>query len=215
MALTQTRKHMIGHDKKQKIVQTIREYIDKYAHMYVFSTDNMRNALLKDLRAAWSDSQFFFGRKRIMQIALGRTVEEEYLDHLHKVSDKLQGDVGLLFTNRDHTDVVKFFEGYSQDEFARSGFVATERVELKKGRLEHFEPNQVQNLRLVGLPVDVKRGVVTLIKDLIVCDVDEVLTPEKAKVLEFLGIRMAKFRLVLSCHYCKEGNTFEQLSSTD
>lgn len=211
VTLTKTRKHTFGREKKQEFLQEVRDTIDSYAHMYVFSTENMRNSLLKGLRAVWNDSRFIFGRKRVMQIALGRTIEEEYLDGLHKVSEQLEGDVGLLFTNRDHDAVIQFFNTYCQDEFARSGFEATEHVEFKEGPLEHFEPNQVGNLRLIGLPVDVRKGVVTLIKDLTVCETGSVLTPEKAKILELFGMKMAKFRIVLRCHYRKKGSHFEQL----
>lgn len=211
MVLTKTRKHVVGIEKKQQFVQKIRDYIDAYAHLYVFSTENMRNVLLKELRADWKDSQFYFGRKRVIQIALGRSVEEEYLENLHKVSDHLEGNVGLLFTNREHKDVISFFDSYSEDDFARSGFEATDRVHIVKGPLEQFEPNQIQNLRLVGLPVDLKRGVVMLSKDLTVCEKGDTLTPEKAKILEFMGIRMAKFRIILRCHYSKKDSKFESL----
>lgn len=212
VALTKTRKHMFGKDKKKEMVQDIRDTIDKYQHVYIFSTENMRNALLKDLRAQWKDSRFFFGRKRVMQIALGRSVEEEYLDDLHKMSKQLVGDVGLLLTNRKHEETVQFFDTYCENEFARSGFQATEDFQIEKGAIDHFEPNQVPNLRLIGLPVELKKGVVQLEKDLTVCKTGEVLTPEKAKVLELMGVRMAKFRVELRCRYQKESSSFEQLS---
>lgn len=215
VTLTKTRKHVVGLEKKQEFVQKIRDFIDAYAHFYVFSTENMRNALLKDLRASWKDSQFYFGRKRVIQVALGRNVEEEYLENLHKISEHLEGNVGLLFTNRSHEDVLHFFDTYAEDEFARSGFVATRKVDIENGPLDRFEPNQIQNLRLVGLPVDLKKGVVTLSKDFTVCEEGETLTPEKAKILEFMDIRMAKFRVILRCHYSKKDSSFETLSNDE
>lgn len=212
VALTKTRKHMLGKDKKKDIVQELRDTIDKYEHVYVFSTENMRNALLKGLRGKWNDSRFYFGRKRIIQIALGRTVEEEYLENMHKMSNQLSGNVGLLLTNRPHDEVVSFFDDYCESEYARSGFEATDDFLIPKGPIDHFEPNQVPNLRLIGLPVELKKGVVTLDNDLQVCKPGEVLTPEKAKIIELMGTKMAKFRLQLRCHYQKDGSTFEQLS---
>ena len=41
-------------------------------------------------------------------MALGRTPEDEYRDGLHKVSHKLQGQMGLLFTNQKREDVCKW-----------------------------------------------------------------------------------------------------------
>jgi mRNA turnover protein 4 len=35
----------------------IRDAADEYAYVYIFSVDNMRNAKLKEVRTAWSDSR--------------------------------------------------------------------------------------------------------------------------------------------------------------
>ncbi|CAN8076320.1 unnamed protein product [Agarophyton chilense] len=211
VALTKTRKHTIGKKRKKELLEAIRNDIDQFEHIYVFSTDNMRNAKLKQLRSSWNDSRFFFGRKKVAQIALGRSPEEEYADGLRKVAEQLVGNVGLLFTNRSHDQVLSFFKSYCEDDFARSGFVATHRVHLPEGPLDGFAPSQQQNLTQIELPVGVKKGVVTLLRDFTVCEQGDVLTPERAKVLELLHIRMAKFRIRLLCHYRKSDASFEPL----
>lgn len=210
VALTKTRKAVVGREAKGELLEDIRTQVDKYANIYVFSTQNMRNSKLKDLRGEWKDSRFFFGRKRIAQVAFGRSEEEEYADGLRHVSERLVGNVGILFTNRDHKAVVEFFERYEQADFARSGFVATEAARLSEGPLDMFVPSQEANVRQLGLPVTLKRGVVTLLKEFEVCKKGDVLTPERAKILEFLGIRMALFRLTLLCHFNKDSG-FEEL----
>lgn len=209
VALTQTRKHIVGRESKQVILENIRSKVDAYRHIYVLSTENMRNSKLKGLRADWKDSHFFFGRKRIIQVAFGRTAEEEYAEGLMKVSEQLRGEVGVLFTNRSHESVVEFFSKYSEKEFARSGFVATERVHLNEGALEMFEAAQEANLRLLGLPVAVRKGVVTLVDEFSVCQRGERLTPERAKIMELLGMRMAAFRMHIVCHYDKSSGQIE------
>lgn len=132
VALTKTRKHLVGRDAKQELLQKIRQHVDDYSSIYLFRTKNMRNAKMKALRELWKDSRFFMGRTRIAQIAFGRTTEEEYAEGLAELSEKLRGTVGLLFTNRDHEEVTTFFEKYSVSDVARSGFVATEDVTLDK-----------------------------------------------------------------------------------
>lgn len=52
----------------------------------MFSVNNMRNNLLKELRSEWKqNSRFIFGKNRIMQLGLGRTSGEEAEPQLHKV----------------------------------------------------------------------------------------------------------------------------------
>jgi mRNA turnover protein 4 len=215
VALTSTRKRVIGRDAKQSLLSDIRTLVDDYENIYVFSTENMRNVKLKELRVGWKDSRFYFGRKRIAQVAFGRTKDAEHADGLHALSKRLVGNVGLLFTNRNDTEVRNFFEGYAEADFARSGFVATEAVQVDAGPLEMFEASQETQLRALGLDVTLVRGVVTLRHAFSVCEVGDVLTPERAKLLEFFGIRMAQFRLVLLCHYNKTAGFTELVDDED
>ena len=50
---------------------------------------------------------FFFGKNKVMAIGLGRTKETEYKDNLHKLSNRLYGQCGLLFTNRPRDEVLR------------------------------------------------------------------------------------------------------------
>lgn len=43
------------------------------------------------------DSRFFMGKNKVMMLALGRTVENEYQDNLHQVSKRLRGQVREYF----------------------------------------------------------------------------------------------------------------------
>ena len=47
----------------------------------------MRNSQLKDVRALWKDCRFFYGKNRVMQLALGKSEAEEYKDGLHLVAE--------------------------------------------------------------------------------------------------------------------------------
>lgn len=207
--LTSTKKHIVGRDAKQKLIEKIREHIDKYDNIYIFSTENMRNAKLKELREEWKDSRFFFGRKKVAQVALGRSIQEEYADGLQNVSKRLTGNVGMLFTNRKDKQVRTYFRKYRASEYARSGFIATQDVTLNEGPLEMFVSSQEPTLRALHLPVTLKKGVIILPNNHQICRKGEVLTPENAKLLELLGIQMADFRLVLECHWSKASGFVE------
>ena len=38
------------------------------------------------MRSQWKESRFFYGKNRVMQLALGRSEAEEYKEGLHKVA---------------------------------------------------------------------------------------------------------------------------------
>lgn len=212
VALTKTRKHLVGRESKQKLLETIRKQVDDYENIYLFRASNMRNALLKQLREQWRDSRFFLGRQKIAQVAFGRTKSEEYADGLSQVASALKGNVGLLFTNRPHAEVESFFSSYGEEDFARSGFKATETVVLEAGELEMFVPSQEHNLRLLGLPISLKRGKVVIEEKYPVCQEGDILTPERAKLLEYLGYKLAIFSLTLVSHYNKASGLRQLIS---
>lgn len=203
VALTSTRKRIVGRDAKEQLLNDMRGLVEDFENIYIFSTENMRNVKLKELRAEWKDSRFYFGRKRIAQIAFGRTESEEHAQGLHLLAAQLVGNVGILFTNRPDAKVRAFFEQYTAADFARSGFVATESIRLPAGPLEMFVPEFEQRLRDLGMNVALKRSVVVLREEFVVCEAGEVLTPERAKILELLGEKLAEFRLLLLCHFNK------------
>lgn len=70
---------------KQKTVEEIRQSISKYEHIFLFTVNNMRNNKLKDLRNDWKDSRFFFGKNKVMALALGKTKSDEIEDQLNLV----------------------------------------------------------------------------------------------------------------------------------
>jgi mRNA turnover protein 4 len=187
-----------GFEGKTKSVEDVRACVEKYSSVYVYTAENMRNAPLKGIRAEWRDSRFFFGRTKQLAVALGRTTESEMRDGLSRVSEALLGrEGGLLFTNRTREEVLQYFDAYLHYDFARAGFVATETHTLTEGPLERMAHSIEPYLRKLGLPTKLDCGVVTLLKDHIVCTAGEKLTADQAKLLQLLDVKMTQFKLSL------------------
>ncbi|KAL1516860.1 hypothetical protein ABEB36_000700 [Hypothenemus hampei] len=212
ISLTKTDKK--GLALKQKIVEDVRNCIEKYNSVYLFTFKNMRNEKMKEVREQWKPSKFFFGKNKVIAIGLGKSEEDEVEDGLHKLSKCLKGQCGLLFTNSTKQEVVDWFQDYAVEDFARSGFKSTQTIALKEGPLKQFSHAIEPYLRQLGMPTKLDRGVVTLIKDFEVCKEDSILTPEQAKILELLEHRLATFKLILKARWTK-GEGFEKLDSED
>ncbi|KAK9093773.1 hypothetical protein Scep_025242 [Stephania cephalantha] len=203
VTLSKTKKK--GREHKESIVNSIREAVEKYSSAYVFSFENMRNLKFKEFRDQLkSTSRFFLGSNKVMQIAIGRSVADEIQPGLHKVSKLIHGDTGLFFTNMPKEEVMRLFEEYEEYDFARTGSKATEKVELKEGPLEQFTHEMEPFLRKQGLPVRLNKGVVELVSDFVVCEEGKPLSPESARIVRLLGIKMATFRLHLICRWSLE-----------
>ncbi|XP_049589960.1 mRNA turnover protein 4 homolog [Syngnathus scovelli] len=207
ISLTKTAKK--GLESKQKLIEELRKCVDTYKYLFIFSVANVRNNKLKDIRTAWKHSRFFFGKNKVMIIAIGKGQTDEYRDNLCQVSKHLRGEVGVLFTNKTKEEVQEYFNHHKQMDYARSGNVAQMDVSLDEGPLEHFTHSMEPQLRQLGLPTALKKGVVTLLKDHTVCKHGDILTPEQARILKLLGIEMAEFQVTIKCMWSSETGAFE------
>lgn len=202
ISLTKTSKK--GLALKQHIVEDIRKCVEKYNRIFLFSVQNMRNSKLKDVRSDWKDSRFFFGKNKVMALALGKSAEDEVSEGLHKLSNVLRGQCGLLFTNRAKNEVLKWMKEYGEKDYARSGFIASESIVLPEGPLPDFSHSIEPHMRQLGMPTALQKGVVTLIKDYEVCKPGQPLTPEQARILKLFGKTLATFRLTPLAFYSKK-----------
>ncbi|EZA54660.1 MRNA turnover protein 4-like protein [Ooceraea biroi] len=217
VSLTKTSKK--GLLLKQRVIDDVKKCVAEYDHIFLISIQNTRNTKLLDLRAEWKDSRFFFGKLRIIALGLGNTRETETADGIHKLATairnhSMKGQCGLLFTNRSKKQVIKWAEQYEELEYARSGFVTPETVELPEGPLRQFQHSMEQQLRQLGMPTSLQKGVVTLIKPYTVCTKDDVLTPEQAQILKLLEKPLAIFKLLLLGVYT-EKHGFKKLTVPD
>ncbi|NXX95382.1 MRT4 protein, partial [Centropus bengalensis] len=210
-AVSLTRTPRKGLEAKQALIAELRRCVDTYKYIYVFSVANMRNNKLKDVRNAWKHSRFFFGKNKVMMVALGREPSSEYRENLHKVSKWLRGEVGLLFTDRTRDEVEEWFSKFREVDFARAGNKATYTVRLDTGPLEQFSHSMEPQLRQLGLPTALKKGVVTLLSDYEVCKEGDVLTPEQARILKLLGYEMAEFKVTIKFMWNSETGDFQKL----
>jgi mRNA turnover protein 4 len=202
IALTKTTKK--GKDSKEKIVAEIRAAADIYQNIFVFEVCNMRTRSLQKLRTEFTGSKFFFGKNRVMALALGRTPQEEIKPNLHVLTKQLVGNVGLFMTNDDPEQITKHFQGIHEQVYARAGHLCEEEIMVQSGPLTQFAHPLEPHLRKLGLPTALKNGVIHLLKDFYLCQIGESLTPEHAKLLELFERKIATFELRPLCVWSNE-----------
>ncbi|KAF2011536.1 mRNA turnover protein-like protein 4 [Aaosphaeria arxii CBS 175.79] len=210
--------HMSKTDKKgkelsQKLFANVQEAADNFQHIFVFSVENMRNSYLKGVRAEFSDSRLFFGKTKVMAKALGQTPADEHLTNLSQLSSYLNGNVGLFFTNRDPKEVLEYFAGYSETDYARAGIQATQTftvpagvVYSRGGELPAEDdvplPHSLETtIRKWGMPTRLVKGKVTLDADYTVCKEGQTLNSNQTALLKQFGVAMADFKIEMKAYY--------------
>ena len=90
-------------------------------------------------------------------------------------------------------------------------FFTDETIVLDSGPLEHFSHAIEPQLRLLGMPTELKKGIVNLTKEFTVCKEGDKLSSEQARILKLLGHKQAKFKLNMIAVWSKEDESFKIL----
>ena len=183
---------------KRELAQLVQESVDEYDSCYVFSFGGLRSNHFKELRAEWSDSRFLLGKNKVLALALtGGEGSAPYRPGLDALAGDIRGNVGLLFTSRPSTEVRTFFDDYSVPDFARSGFVPNKTIVLSASRLTELPHTMADQLKKLGVPVRLDKGVVVITEDCNLCLKGVPITPEQGRLLKIFGHELAEFKISL------------------
>ncbi|KAJ5101945.1 hypothetical protein NUU61_004167 [Penicillium alfredii] len=207
-------------EQTRRLYANIRECVEEYDHLFVFAVDNMRNTYLKDVRTEFADSRLFFGKTKVMAVALGNNPETEAADNLHKLTPYLSGAVGLLFTSRTPESVTSFFDNFRPQDFARAGTEATRSFSIPNGLVysrageiptEDDEPisHTIEPaLRKLGVPTRLVKGKVSLEltedqEGYQVCREGETLDSRQTTLLKMFGVTSSEFKVDLKAYWTR------------
>lgn len=220
VALTQTAKK--SRDHKSSVIKEVRAAIDNHDTLYLFSYENMRSNKFKNVRMHFREpdmegkpSRIFLGKNKLLQIALGKTLEEEYSENLRHVAKLTSGSVGLLLTSQPRKDVESYFSDLVEEDFARAGSVAPRKVIITNDMVEMHPVSMMEYFRKLGLPVEINNGRVSLVgemKDFTLCKEGDTLSAETCKALVHFGVKVSEFQVCLVCRWTSSDGAFELLS---
>ncbi|KAF7846122.1 hypothetical protein BT93_L5219 [Corymbia citriodora subsp. variegata] len=221
------------------LASNIHAALDQYSRVFVFSVENVRNTFIKQVRVDFSDSRIFMGKTKVMAVALGKTAETEHVPGIHQLTPYLAGEVGLLLTNRTEEEVVQFFEGYSELDYARSGAVASQGFTIPHGELhtaygvggeEEPLPMAIEpTLRKLGVPTKINKGKVFLEdkpegipvlemdvdgeEGYMVCKEGQTLDSKQTSILKIFGVRMSEFKMDVRAMFDKDTQSIKEFSA--
>ena len=149
----------------------------------------------------------FFGKTKVMAVALGLTSATCAEPNTHLLTPHLHNDVGLLFSPKPPSDLLAHFEAFRPADYARAGTVASRSFTLPQGVLYsrggelpidddvHISHSMEPGLRKLGLPTRMVKGKVELDADFQVCKEGEVLGSGQTTLLKHFGVAMAEFKV--------------------
>ena len=224
-------------EHKKVLLASVQSAASSHPYIYVFSVADMRNNFIKDLRNTLSSSsRVMMGKTRIMAMALGTTPENACEPGVERLSSYLKGEVGLLFTEQDETNIKQILKDSRRPDYARSGNVAPRPFVLPRGQELYTQYGvdggaddpipmaQEPMLRKLGVPTKIVRGKVFLEETAIgidddegyvVCRKGEILDSRQTTLLKIFGIRMAEFKVRLLAVWEKANGQVKELDALE
>ena len=195
-------------EKKERQVKNIHKYLKQYKYCYAFTYKNMTNLAMNALKEYYKDSIFMIGKNHVMQVALGKTEEEEKKEGSSKLNKYLKGNCGLLFTDKEPDDIILYFQQYSSPYFGNVGSISKQTLILKRGFDEHlaeFPSSMESQFRQLGMNIKVDDGKFCLLDDYAVCREGKPLTPEQCKMCKHLNIYLDEFKIYIQAYLGNNG----------
>mmetsp|Transcript_37436 Transcript_37436/g.38856 ORF Transcript_37436/g.38856 Transcript_37436/m.38856 type:complete len:243 (+) Transcript_37436:132-860(+) len=208
--LTKTKKVA---DKKDKYIEKIRSHIKEYQYVYSFAFKNISTLAMQSLRhyfKSQDDSTFILGKATLMQVALGKNEEESYAPNSYLLSTNLRGNCGLFFSNKDPSSVIPYFEEYNCPYFTSPGSISTQTHIIKSGcpaELKRFPSSMENQFREIGLKNKLDGGKWYVLEDFVVCQEGKKVTPEQARMMRILDLKLDEFRIHITGYSSKDGES--------
>lgn len=220
----------------RRLAANAQDAAEKFSYIWVFDVENTRNNFLKQVRTEFGDSRIMMGKNKVLQVGLGRTPETEVVPGVSALGPFMKGEFGLLFTEREPSEVEEYFADWLDQDFARSGSTASRTVRIPHGEIHtqygveggEDDPLPVQiepTLRKLGIPTRLVKGKVMLEErpdgsmddedGYLVCREGDTLDSRQTSILKILGVRMSEFRIGLRAVYDKNTSSVRQLGAME
>lgn len=173
-------------------------------------------------------TSLFFGKTKVMAVALGHNPESEAATNTHKLTPHLSGAVGLLFTSRTPEAVKEYFDSFRPADFARAGTVATRSFTIPNGVVysrageiptsddEPMSHTIEPELRKLGVPTRLIKGKVMLEltdgeEGYVVCQEGETLDSRQTTLLKMFGVATSEFHVGLKAQWTRSSGEVKVL----
>lgn len=214
--LTQVKKK--GKEHKEAIVEQIRKALNSYRYCHVIQVGHVTSRAFQDVREALKPGRLFAPKNRLMQVALGVSEDTSFKEGVYKLSGLLNGSKALLMTNSLAELVQDVLNSHKEPQFAVAGELATDTINLESGEesLKDLPHSLEPYLRQLGLPCQLSESKIVLKGNFTVCEKGVPLTPNGAKILKQLNIKMGDLEMrVIASYDAEDGQLLIHESAFD
>lgn len=212
-----------GKENKEKTFEAVRQSLDLFRYAFVLLLGNIRSNFLHDIRSDWNGSKLILGKRKVLQKALGESVEDAYKERSNELAEILVDQTGLnalLFTDETPENVEAYFAAFVKLDFAKANnkapidFTIPQGIVYSRGGQIPIEEDvpmshsmEVTLRTKYKIPTKIQGGKIYLDEPFIVCKKGERLDVVKALILKQFGVAATEFKTNL-LGYLDTSNSF-------
>jgi len=171
--------------------------MDTHTRAFLVHADNVGSKQFMDIRAAIrGNSTILMGKNTLMRRCIRLYAERTGNDQWNCILDEMVGNVGIIFTKGELTDVRTTIADFKVGAPARVGLVAPCNVTIPAGNTG-MDPSQTSFFQVLNIPTKINKGTIEITADIQVVTTGEKVGASEATLLAKLGIKPFTYGLVV------------------
>ena len=171
--------------------------MDTHTKAFLVHADNVGSKQFMDIRAALrGTSSILMGKNTMMRRSIRHYCERTGNDQWACLLEHMVGNVGIVFTTGDLSDVRTTISEFKVGAPARVGLVAPNDVTIPAGNTG-MDPSQTSFFQVLNIPTKINKGTIEITADVQAVRTGEKVGASEATLLAKLGIKPFTYGLVV------------------
>jgi large subunit ribosomal protein LP0 len=182
-------------EKKEAYHNRLCDYLNTFDKAFVVHADNVGSKQMSDIRAALRpDSIILMGKNTMMKRSIRLYCEETGNDQWAPLLDELVGNVGLVFTKGDLSQIKEEISKYKVGAPARVGLLAPNDVFIPAGGTG-MDPSQTSFFQALAIATKINKGTIEIVSEVHLIKAGDKVGASEAALLGKLGVKPFKYGL--------------------
>jgi len=183
--------------KKERYYARCCELFAKYTKAFIVCADNVASKQFMDIRAGLRPgSQILMGKNTMMKKCLRNYMEETGDEKWSILLEQLVGNVGVVFTEDELTNVRTKMDEFRVGAPARANVVAPCSVTIPAGPTG-MDPSQTSFFQTLNIATKINKGAIDILSDHVVFKAGEKVSASAAMLLGKLKVKPFTYGLVI------------------
>lgn len=184
-------------EKKKQYVSKFLALSEEYEKIILVEAEHVGSRQMQNIRRDLRGTAVvLMGKNTMMKKAISLAKG----DYLQQLAPLLRGNIGLIFTSAEPTEIRQILDKNKVGAPARQGQVSQVNVVVPAGNTS-LEPTKTSFFQALNIPTKITRGTVEIISDYPLLKVGDRVGNSEAALLQMLNIKPFSYGLVLKTIY--------------